>query len=87
MADDPGGVFASDANRRVMAAVPNPDEDPQTTAELVGGRIARDDHLHVTEEEADEILKDLEADGDVRQLKDGWKNTAAGFRKLTDKEN
>jgi hypothetical protein len=86
--DDPGGVFASDAHRRVMANAPNPDEDPLTVDEILGERVSKDNHLDVSHEEAEEILKDLEADGHVRELKNGWKNTASGWEALTgDKEN
>ena len=34
-AADPGGVFASDAHRRVMAHLPNPDDDPMPVADLI----------------------------------------------------
>ena len=48
-APDPGGVFASDAHRRVMAHLPNPDDEPLTAADLIAGRINRDPHaLHTS---------------------------------------
>lgn len=81
--DDPGGVFASDVHRRVMANAPNPDDDPLSTEQLLEQRIALDDHLEVDADELEDVLADLEADGHVKKLKDGWKNTPAGFAALT----
>lgn len=81
--DDPGGVFASDAHRRVMANAPNPNEDPLSPEALLEQRIALDDYLDLSEDELTEVLKDLEADGHVKHLKNGWKNTPSGFVALT----
>jgi hypothetical protein len=84
MTADPGGNFASDAHRRVMAALPDPDQTALTAEELMEGRIANDDFLDPGEHELAEILADLEADGDVKQLKGGgWKSTKAGYDALT----
>lgn len=80
---DPGGVFASDAHRRVMANAPNPDDDPLSAEALIEERVSKDDHLDLEQDELVEILEDLEADGHVKQLKDGWKNTPDGFAALT----
>lgn len=80
---DPGAVFASDVHRRVMANVPNPDDEPLTVDALLGERVALDDHLDIDEDELVEVLKDLEADGHVKQTKVGWKNTPSGFDALT----
>jgi hypothetical protein len=80
---DPGGVFASDVHRRVQANVPNPDDEPLNVEQLLGERIAKDDHLDLTADELAEVLKDLEADGHSKQLKGGWKNTPDGFAALT----
>lgn len=80
---DPGGVFASDVHRRVQANVPNPGDDPLSVDELLAQRVANDDHLDVDEDELGEVLKDLEADGHCKRLKDGWRNTPAGFDALT----
>ena len=80
---DPGGVFASDVHRRVMANVPNPDDDPVNSDGLLEDRVAKDDYLNVGYDELDEVLKDLEADGHVKKTKAGYKNTAAGFKALT----
>jgi hypothetical protein len=41
---DLGGAFASDAHRRVMAHLPNPDDDPITVEDLITKRINRDPH-------------------------------------------
>lgn len=83
---DPGGIFASDAHRRVMAHLPNPDDDPVTAADLVAGRINKDPHTLAHFDNADEVvdvLKDLESDGYAKHLKHGWKNTEDGFDLLT----
>jgi CBS-domain-containing membrane protein len=82
-APDPGGVFASDAHRRVMANAPNPDDDPLSVEELLEQRVAKDEHLDIDRDDLEDVLKDLEADGHVKQLKDGWKNTPDGFAALT----
>ena len=82
MSADPGGNFASDAHRRVMANLPNPDDAPTDVDGLLG-RIAQDDYLELDAEELGEILADLEADGDAAELKDGWKNTKSGYAVLT----
>lgn len=79
---DPGGHFDSDDHRRVQAAVPNPDEDPKTLEE-VQVRVNEDDYLDLSQDETLEILKDLEASGHSKELKDGWRNTKEGFNLLT----
>lgn len=83
MRPDPGGNFASDEHRRVMANVPNPDDEPLDVEGLLAERIAKDDHLNIEEDELVEILSDLEADGHVKKTKDGWRNTSEGFAVLT----
>jgi hypothetical protein len=85
-AADPGGNFASDAHRRVMAHLPNPDDDPVSVEDLIAERINRDPHALAHFESADEVvevLSDLEADGHAKKLKSGWKNTPDGFDLLT----
>lgn len=85
-APDPGGRFVSDAHRRVMAHLPNPDDDPMPVEDLIVERINRDPHTlaHFSSAgEVADILEDLEADGHAKKLKDGWKNTPAGFETLT----
>lgn len=85
-AADPGGIFASDAHRRVMANLPNPDGDPMSVEELIRDRINEDDfalaHLQSIEE-VEDVLADLEADGFASESQKGWKNTKAGFEALT----
>jgi hypothetical protein len=99
---DPAGVFVTDAHRRVMANAPNPDEDGLDVDQLVALRIDKDDNLHIvdeaqesdhdarvsylTEDELCDVLQDLEADGHVKQLQDGWKNTPAGWLALTNQK-
>jgi hypothetical protein len=83
---DPGGIFASDAHRRVMAHLPNPDDDPISLEDLIVQRINHDPHTLAHFESANEVvdvLQDLEADGYAKELKAGWKNTAEGFDALT----
>jgi hypothetical protein len=80
---DPGGVFASDTHRRVMANVPNPDDEALPVDELLAERVAKDDYLDLDARELTDALDDLEADGHVKQTKNGWKNTPAGFKALT----
>jgi len=80
---DPGGVFASDTHRRVLAALSHPDMswDEDELLERVGGN-------QWTLIDADEpealkgILSDLEKDGYVNDNRDGWKMTKAGLNKL-----
>ena len=85
-AADPGNVFASDAHRRVMAHLPNPDDDPVSVEVLIAERINKDPntlaHFEAANEVA-EVLQDLEADGHAKKLKNGWKNTPDGFDALT----
>jgi hypothetical protein len=77
-APDPAGDFASDTHRRVLAAVPISD-DELTLEERVGG----DTELDLSAEEVEEVLRDLEADGHVKNLKDGWRHTKDGHELLT----
>jgi len=79
---DPGGNFASDAHRRVMANLANPDDDHISVEDLMV-RVERDDFLDLDVDEVVEILADLEADGDATKAKKGWKNTKAGWDALT----
>jgi hypothetical protein len=83
---DPGGRFASDAHRRVMAHLPNPEDDPVLVADLIVTGINRDPHTHAHFKDADQVaavLEDLKTDGYAKKLKSGWKNTADGFEALT----
>lgn len=75
---DPAGDFASDAHRRVLAAVPD-----GTTDLTLQERVDGDDELDLSLEDVDEILKDLEADGHVKQTKTGWSHTKDGHGLLT----
>lgn len=79
---DPGGNFASDAHRRVMAALANPDE-PHLTLDELQARVDEDDFLDLDRDEVTEVLSDLEADGDATRSEKGWKNTKSGFEVLT----
>lgn len=75
---DPAGDFASDVHRRVMAAVPTPDDELS-----VYERVAGDTELDLDEAEVDEVLMDLEASGHAKQIKDGWRPTTSGHELLT----
>lgn len=67
-----------------MSNLPNPDDDPQDVPTLLAGRVAADDFLPLDDEnDLDDVLRDLEADGHAKELKNGWKNTADGFKLLT----
>lgn len=83
---DPGGTFASDAHRRIMAHLPNPDDDPISVDDLILDRVNRDPHTlthFATATEVTSVLEDLEADGHAKNLKHGWRNTQTGFDALT----
>lgn len=78
-APDPADDFASDAHRRVMAAVPTADDEL-----TVYERVLGDTELDLEDNYVDEILMDLEAEGYVKKLKDGsWRHTKAGHDLLT----
>lgn len=79
---DPGGQFDSDVHRRVQAAVGNYGEE-KTDLDEVLRRVAADTQLDLSAEEVEEVLADLEAAGHSKQTKDGWQNTADGFKLLT----
>lgn len=79
---DPGGNFASDVHRRVLAHLPVPGESAVSLDDLVV-RLNADAVLEVGHDETGEVLKDLEADGDATQSKSGWKQTKAGHSALT----
>ena len=46
-------------------------------------RAQRDDHLDLNPDEVSEVLKDLEADGDVKVKGGTYQNTKDGFAALT----
>lgn len=81
---DPGGVFASDTHRRVLAALSHPEFTWGEDALLE--RVAVNENTLIDADEADElasVLADLEADGDAKKTKDGWRMTKAGRDKLS----
>lgn len=83
-AADPGGIFASDAHRRVLASVPHPDQDPITFDELMG-RLDQDPYVPVgttQEEETLTLLEDLQKDGDIEKKDSGWQMTDAGSERI-----
>jgi hypothetical protein len=83
---DPGGVFESDAHRRVLGHLPTPDDDvagfydrnESTAAE----RVQADRVLELDGEEVESILSDLEASGYATQADGGWQMTEAGLAAL-----
>jgi hypothetical protein len=80
-APDPGGGFASDAHRRVMAHLPNPDDDPSRSRSLIADRINRDPHAlahfgHASQ--VVEVLDELEADGHAKELKAAGRTRRTG---------
>lgn len=78
---DPGGNFASDEHRRVLAAVNN-DDIERVPFEVVADRVIRDDQLNLSQADILEILKDLEADGDVNRTDEGYDSTEMGQEAL-----
>lgn len=76
---DPGGNFASDAHRRVVMAVPAHDDDTVSDSiDAIQARVDFDDQNNLDADEVNEILSDLEADGDVEQVEGGWRLTEQG---------
>jgi hypothetical protein len=61
-----------------MAAVPTPEMELSVEERVVG-----DTELDLSPEELEGVLLDLEADGYVKQLKDGWRSTKEGHALLT----
>lgn len=91
---DPGGNFASDAHRRVLANLPLPARSHFDTGEAIEAeeptdfvalldRVDPDVHTPVDATDLAEILRDLEADGHAAQSEDGWVMTSAGFEVVT----
>ncbi len=79
---DPGGVFDSDAHRRVLAHLDIPGGDPLDEAALYE-RMAPDVGTDFSDgDELVEVLKDLEADGLAGKTKAGWKQTKRGHDAL-----
>lgn len=79
---DPGGNFATDAHRRVIAQVAN-DDVTRVPFELVVERVNADDQVDLSAEDVAEVLKELEAAGDVDKTEEGYDATALGFEALT----
>lgn len=79
--DDPGGNFASDTHRRVLAHLPTPGADA-TDVESFVQRLGGDTELNLGFDETGEVLADLEADGDASQSDGGWTQTDAGAEVL-----
>jgi hypothetical protein len=78
-------TFETDTERRVLAHLRAPhDQDgaPFSDEEIVA-RVNADEHTEANGNDVVEVLKDLEARGLARQVKDGWKMTKAGFEELT----
>lgn len=83
---DPGGVFASDAHRRVLAGL----SDEATPVEALVGRYADDlglpeisDVGDSSVQEVTEVLEDLKADGYVSDAGGGWRMLKKGLDTLT----
>lgn len=86
---DPGGIFASDYHRRVMAHMPLPKEDAASLDELLQ-RLHSDAYTALWYTEADQqalaaILDDLQEVGQAKYLDGsaGWRMTKAGLDGLT----
>jgi hypothetical protein len=81
---DPGGIFASDNHRRVLAHIPTPDAGYGVEFEPLLARLGADEHTTIDFDDVQGILGDLEADGDVKSYKgDVYRQTQKGFDALT----
>lgn len=80
---DPGGVFASDAHRRVLGHLPTPDDEP-TLVEALQLRMDPDQHSNFNEdpEGLEAVLGELNASGFAEGGEDGWRMTQAGLDAL-----
>jgi hypothetical protein len=79
--DDPGGVFASDAHRRVLGHLPTPDE-PRTSRDLLIVRINEDGQNPLSDPgDIDNVVVDL-ANEDYLDNDLGLRMTAAGYKAL-----
>lgn len=81
---DPGGVFASDAHRRVLGHVPIPDDNPMLT-EALQLRLGPDQHTGFNDdlEALEQVLGDLHAAGYVEGGPSaGWKMKQEGLDAL-----
>jgi hypothetical protein len=80
---DPAGIFPTDAHRRVLAHLPVPGDDPLAVEDLLV-RMHTDDPTDFTEtDQLLEVLDELGEGGDASESKAGWRQTKAGFGKLT----
>lgn len=82
LSPDPGGIFDSDAHRRVLAHLPLPSEDRTKVIPFIG-RVAEDVYTDITEVELVSILGDLDTDEYASQDESGWKMTQEGLNALT----
>lgn len=81
---DPGGIFASDAHRRVLGHLPTPDGDP-TLTEALQLRMNPDQHTDFNEdlEALEAVLADLHGAGLVEGGPSaGWKMKQEGLDAL-----
>lgn len=97
MKPDPGGVFASDVHRRVLAHLTTPDADSGWQPLPLVLRLAGDfdtpipplddkglADLDVGQAKVEEILGELKAEGFVKRHKgDVWQMTPKGYEALT----
>lgn len=89
---DPGGVFESDAHRRVLGHLPLPGDDPIALYDPDAERPSRVSLFHrmvpdvgtdfADSDELAEVLADLEADGYAASTAAGWKQTKKGHDAL-----
>lgn len=79
--DDPGGVFATDAHRRVIGHLPTPTEE-RTSRDLLLVRIGKDGGNPLNDaEDVDRILGELEAEGYIN-TDNGLRMTEAGLEAI-----
>lgn len=80
---DPGGVFASDAHRRVAGHLPSEDEDGISVPALLV-RMWPDAHTSFSEEvELQAVLEDLVTEGLAEKVRDRWTRTVKGDELLS----
>jgi hypothetical protein len=79
--DDPGGVFATDAHRRVLGHLPTPDQQRMSPAELYG-RIASDQGNPLIEVEEIERLVSQLAEQGLVATENGLRMTDDGLEAI-----
>lgn len=82
---DPGGIFETDTQRRVLAHLSTPDDDFGFTLAALTARLDGDPHTPCeTEDDVAAVLAELKAEGLALEHKGGiWQQSKDGFAALT----